>query len=74
MWQKGGGIICHGIEGEEEKEADDRDIDPDYKATMVMKTIGIQRSWSSTQRTKKGATTTKKRKMMMDILQVNVPT
>ena len=31
MWQKGGGMFCHGIEGEEEKEEDDRDIDPDYK-------------------------------------------
>ena len=23
MWQKGGGMFCHGIEGEEEKEDDD---------------------------------------------------
>ena len=23
MWQKGGGIFCHGIEGEEEKEEND---------------------------------------------------
>ena len=31
MWQKYGGLFCHGIEGEEEKEEDDRDINPDYK-------------------------------------------
>ena len=31
MWQKGGGKFCHGIEGEEEKEEDDRDINPDYE-------------------------------------------
>ena len=31
MWQKGGSMFCHGIEGEGEKEEDDRDIDPDYK-------------------------------------------
>ena len=31
MWQKGSGIFCHGVEGEEEKEEDDSDLDPDYK-------------------------------------------
>ena len=31
MWQKGGEIFCHGVEGEVEKVEDDGDIDPDYK-------------------------------------------
>ena len=28
VWQKGGGIFCHGVEGEEE---DDSDLDSDYE-------------------------------------------
>ena len=31
MWQKGGGMFCHGIEGEEEKEEDD---DSDYESNF----------------------------------------
>ena len=31
MQQKGGGMFCHGVEGQEEKEEDDSDLDLDYK-------------------------------------------
>ena len=33
MWQKGGGMFCHGVEAEveEEKADDDSGVDPDYK-------------------------------------------
>ena len=31
MWQKCGGMFCHGVEGEEEKVEDDSDLDLDYK-------------------------------------------
>ena len=31
MWQKGGGIFCHGVEGEEEEEEADSDLDSDYE-------------------------------------------
>ena len=32
MWQKGGGMFCHGVEAEEEEKVDDDSVvDPDYK-------------------------------------------
>ena len=31
MWQKGGGMFCHGVEAEEEKVEGNSDLDPDYE-------------------------------------------
>ena len=77
MWQKGGGMFCHGIEGEGEK---DDNNDSDYKSDYDHgddwdpEELLVDSEEEDSNNNNDNNITTTWRKMPTDTLQVNVPT